>query len=344
MLPVLKRIIKGIIIFLLLLAAIYFLGPRPNNQPLDTSLPSISKNGKDLADWIDSLERNVPNIKEDNQARIVWNSDSSFEKTEYSVVYLHGFSASQGEGFPIHEKFAKRYGCNLYLPRLFGHGISDGDAMKNMTSLNLLASAKEAIAIGKQIGDKVILLSTSTGGTLSLYLADDPGIYSLILYSPNISIKEHGAKLLSGPWGHNLAKFAARGEYVQYKSDSSMDSLYWSKKYHINGLMALQVLIDETMSNETFNKVTKPVFLGYYYKNEEEQDHTVSIQAMLEMYSQLSTPDSLKWNIAFANVGRHVIGSKYKSKDYKSVQDSTFKFAEEILGLTVKEYDKLTKR
>ena len=161
-----KKIFKGVITFLLVIIAAYFFGPRPDNQPLNSSLPTISKIGINLADWIDSLERNVPNIKKDNQARIVWYNDSSYKKTEYAVVYLHGFSASQGEGFPIHEKFAKRYGCNLYLARLFGHGIYNGDAMKNMTSENFLASAKEAIAIGKQIGEKVILMSTSTGGTL----------------------------------------------------------------------------------------------------------------------------------------------------------------------------------
>ena len=42
-------------------------------------------------------------------------NDSLKEKTEYAVVYLHGFSASQEEGDPVHYDFAKKFGCNLFL-------------------------------------------------------------------------------------------------------------------------------------------------------------------------------------------------------------------------------------
>ena len=35
-----------------------------------------------------------------------------------SVVYLHGFSASQEEGDPVHYDFAQKFGCNLFLAAL----------------------------------------------------------------------------------------------------------------------------------------------------------------------------------------------------------------------------------
>ena len=62
-------------------------------------------------------------LKPDNEARILWANDSLKNKTEYSLVYLHGFTASQGEGDPVHRDMAKKFGCNLYLSRLAEHGV-----------------------------------------------------------------------------------------------------------------------------------------------------------------------------------------------------------------------------
>ena len=128
-------------------------------------------------------------VKADNEARIIWLNDSTKEKTEYAVVYLHGFSASQGEGNPVHKEFAKKFGCNLYLSRLADHGVDTTVPLANFSAERLWNSALEAFAIGKQIGKKVILMSTSTGGTLALKLcAEYPEIAASIMLSPNIEI------------------------------------------------------------------------------------------------------------------------------------------------------------
>jgi hypothetical protein len=57
-----------------------------------------------------------------------------------------------------------------------------------------------------------------------------------------------------------------------------------------------------------------PVFLGYYYKDEEHQDNVVSVDAMKEMFEQLGTPASLKKSEAFPNSGNHVITSNLLGK------------------------------
>ena len=63
--------------------------------------------------------------------------------------------------------------------------------MINLTADKLWNSAKEAYAIGKQLGKKVIIMATSTGGTLALKLAAEyPEIAGLILLSPNIAIND----------------------------------------------------------------------------------------------------------------------------------------------------------
>jgi hypothetical protein len=64
------------------------------------------------------------------------------------VVYLHGFSASQEEGDPVHYEFAQKFGCNLYLSRLEDHGVDTTQPLANVTADRLWNSAKEAYAIG----------------------------------------------------------------------------------------------------------------------------------------------------------------------------------------------------
>jgi len=312
---------------------LYLLGPAPEDPNLKAELPNISSNLLELEKQIINKESKIRNIKPDNQARIVWQDSTQKRKTPYSIVYLHGFSASQEEGNPVHRNFAKKYGCNLYLARLHGHGVKDKEPMLNVTPKTLMESAKEAVAIGKKLGDKVILMSTSTGGTLSLFIAsNNPGIEALILYSPNIDLYDRNSVILDKHWGLQIVRLVMDGNYLK-DTKSTTPAEYWTKGYRLEALISLRSLVDATMVEECFKKVKAPVFLGYYFKNEEEQDKVVSVPAMLEMYEALGTPDNLKRKVAFPNVKHHCIGNRFQSKDIKSVEEATFKFAKEVLNM-----------
>ena len=328
-----RRTLKFLLFLGGLLLLVYFIGPKVDTPELDKSQPEITSNLEALEKEISQHEGAIPNIKPDNEARIIW-ADSIPKKTAYSIVYLHGWSASQEEGDPIHIETAKRYGYNLYLPRLSGHGLIEDEPLLTITADKLVNSAKEAIAVGKQLGDKVIVMATSTGGTLALYLAGgDPDIAGMLLYSPNIEIFDSNAKLLTKPWGVQLAKLVKGGDYHEFENPSEADRQYWTTKYRVEALSQLQVLMDETMTEETFQSVRQPLFLGYYYKDEIHQDSTVSVSAMLRMYDKLGTPVDQKRKVAFPNVGEHVMTSYITSKDLESVKRATNSFMEEVLGL-----------
>ena len=113
------------------------------------------------------------------------------------------FQLAQWKAILFILEFAKRYGCNLYLPRLAGHGIDDDDSFSDLRPEDLIASAKEAIAIGQLLGEKLILMSCSTGSTLSIYLsAENPEIVDAqFMFAPNIALHDPSAKLMTGPWG-----------------------------------------------------------------------------------------------------------------------------------------------
>ncbi|NCU04194.1 MAG: alpha/beta hydrolase, partial [Chitinophagaceae bacterium] len=129
----LKRLLKWIAILLLILGIIYFLGPNPSTPVYSTALPAVPADAAALENYIAANEAQHK-IKPENEARIVWYNDSTKQKTEYAIVYLHGFSASQEEGDPVHTAIAKKFGCNLYLARLAEHGIDTSEAMLHLTA------------------------------------------------------------------------------------------------------------------------------------------------------------------------------------------------------------------
>ena len=326
-----KKTIAALSLFALLGIA-YFSGPTPTmNKPVNI-LPQVPHDLSALEQYISNKEKSLP-VKSGCEAKIVWNNDSAKTKTPIALVYLHGFSSSHEEGNPAHMELAKALGANLYLSRLDQHGLNDDEPLLNMTADGLIQTAKEAYAIGQQLGDEVILIGTSTGGTLALQLAAMfPEIKALVLYSPNIEIADPSAHLLNKPWGLQIARQVFGSNYREKAAEPPI-SIYWNTKYRLESLIELEELLAETMTEETFNNVKQPVFLGYYYKDEENQDEVVSVPAMLEMFDELGTEAELKRKHAFPKTGDHVIASKHKSKNYPEVINQTLLFCEEILQL-----------
>ena len=244
----------------LVLVLLYFLGPRPKDPVYSPTMPSVPATFTALESYIHDEEA-THRLKPDNEARIVW-ADSSRQKTGYVIVYLHGFSASQGEGDPTDLDIARKFGCNLFLSRLAEHGIDTPDAMINLTADEYWESAKEALAIGEQLGTKVILMGTSTGGTLALQLAAayPDKIAALVLLSPNIAINDPNAWLLNDHWGLQIARLVSGGKYIDVKEDyGPLYRQYWYPKYRLEAAVALEELLETTMNEQTFGAVKQPV-------------------------------------------------------------------------------------
>ena len=325
------KVVKVILVMIAVLFATYLLGPQVASPNLKGTLPNITADLVQLNTEIEKREASNEAIRADNEARIIW-YDSIPKKTEYSFVYLHGWSASQEEGDPIHLETARRYRSNLYLPRLAGHGLVEEEPMLKLTADDLLKSANEAVAVGKQLGEKVVLMGTSTGGTLALHLAaNHPDIEALMLYSPNVEIFDPTATLLAKPWGLQLARLVTGRDYHEFDTDIPLKNQYWTTKYRLEALTQLQALVEATMVEATFQKVKQPVFLGYYFKDDIHQDSVVSVPAMLKMFDALATPKAKKKKVAFPNAGDHVMTSYITSKDLESVKNETFLFLDNIL-------------
>lgn len=316
------------------LLLVYIAGPRVKyDEPVffDTEVVLESE---DVEALVNEKENNVKDIKPGNRAAIVWYNDSLKNITEYSVVYLHGFSASHEEGSPIHRDFSKRYGCNLFLSRLDDHGRSSPDSFKDLTPDSYIQTAEEAIEIGRKIGNKVIVMACSTGATLAAVLAaKGVEMEGLIFYSPNIDLENKTSNVVVYPWGKQIASLIMGGTHnkINYKPEAAK---FWNEEYHTNGIFVVKSLIKKYMNKENFEAITQPLFLGYYYKNENECDKVVSIPRMKDFFEQISTTAEQKRLVAFDKAGHHVISSHIMSQDIEGVYQETCKFAEEVLGLT----------
>lgn len=329
------KILKGFVLLSAVIILAYFLGPRPEAAPITS--PDIAEwniSLDSLYDYVRYKDLDIPNLKPDNKSRIIW--ADSIRKTPYSLVYLHGFSASPMESFPTHITFAKRFGMNLYLPLLAGHGRDDIDSFEHLKPNDLIKSAKEAIAIGQLLGEQVIVMSCSTGSTLSIYLAaaNKELIDGMIMYSPNIRLNDPTAGMITRPWGAQILK-AVVGEYWNFdqKVDENTTN-FWTTTYRSEGLITLQQLLDDTMQPKVFQQVTQPYFIGYYYKNEEEKDQTISTDAIMKYHEQTITPDHMKELVAFPDAGAHVIANPLKAQNVAAVFKATADYAENILKLT----------
>jgi len=324
-----KKITAISLLVLGLIIATYFAGPR-SAQPFDFN-PQLDLPEYQIAELDQnlSIRESAYKLRADNEARIIW--ADSIRKTEWSILYLHGFSASQGEGAPVHQNIAKAMGANLLLARLAGHGYSENQ-LGDFNANQAMKDAIEYLHMANQLGNKVLLMGTSTGCTFALNLAAmyPDKVDALVNLSPNIRVKDPAARLLNDPWGEQIAELVI-GKQRRVVSDSIGHAKYWDTLYTVHALVELQGLLESTMQEETFAKVQQACLNLCYYKSEEEQDPVVSVEHIEWMHENLGTDESKKRLIKLDKVGNHVLASPVKSKDIHGTEMAIRKFLQEVL-------------
>lgn len=330
---ILQKVFLGFFVTAIVLVIVYMLGPKLEPVALTVNYPELGTI-RQIETYIAQREDSVQGLKPGNEAYIVWANPKTKEKTPYSIVYIHGFGASPMEGDPVHRFLGAHFGANVFVTRLPEHGIKRDNGMEYLSPELLADAAGEAYAIGKTLGEEVIVVGTSMGGALTILLgSQQPDIKALVAYSP--AIRDNGQRLEAfySPWMEKLMEWTMSENGVVHQEREGEKKLYWSEDYHMHGYESLAQLMYSEMNPETFAKINQPFMLGYYYKNEEEQDFVVSVPKMLEMFESISTPDQLKKEMAFPDAGDHVIASSITSGDWEGVLFSTIDFLENVAGI-----------
>lgn len=322
--------IPGLI--LLALVVTYFLGPPPPEPVFVKSYPEVPELAQ-LERYVAEKEAKWP-LRANNEARIVW-ADSGHQQTDYAFVYLHGFAGSYRDGHPFNVQLADTFNANIYLARYAGHGMVPPNNMVVFSPEAAWEDAKEALAIGERLGRKVVLLSTSTGGTLATLLAAQfpDRVYGLINIGPNYQDDIPGTWMLNSNWGYELSHLVSTGDWREVSHDNPAANQYWDTMYVAKALMELQVLVEAATQDSLLQKVTAPVLTMYYHKDDFNEDERVEVSVYPEVHQTFRTPADQVVLQALPTPETHFCGSDIMSKDVAITLQTAINFCRQTLNM-----------
>jgi len=238
---------------------VFFLaGPKVR---IDTQIKPVTL-AEDLDECLAASEAQFAQLVPNTEKTIVW-ANSEKTKTPLSVVYLHGYSATRQETAPLADEIASQLGANLFYTRLTGHGLS-GEALAQANVNDWLNDATEALEIGKRLGDKVIVLGVSTGGTLAAWLAmqpDNDAVLAYVMLSPNFAPKDARSEIFTWPWAKQLVPVLLGPEY-SWEPVNPEHALYWTERYPSEALLQMMALVKHVRESR-LETITKPVLVVY---------------------------------------------------------------------------------
>lgn len=256
-----------------------------------------------LDGYISEKESRVPGIREGCEKKIVWHGNQR-QPRDLAIVYIHGFSASRMETWPLCDRLAEAKGANLFYTRLTGHG-QDGSAMAGATVENWMNDGMEAVAIGRRLGKKVILVGMSTGATLATWLAAQPSVAPLIdrlvLLSPNYFPKNPMAAAALWPPSFRLME-QFYGGWRSFTIANTRHARYWTVRYPIRAVATMMQLVRRSWQIDLKN-AAMPVLMMV-----NPWDRVINVTLAVTRY--LAFPDAQKKLVPFRenrDPGRHVL-------------------------------------
>lgn len=274
-----KKIFIGFVSVVLILAVVFLAGPRTeiNLQLRPLNLP------EDLDQYLGQSEAQFTDIVPGTEKTIIW-ANAAKTKTPLSIIYLHGYSASRQETAPLSDELAAQLGANLFYARLTGHG-RPGEALAEATVNDWLNDTQEAFEIGQRLGERVIVIGTSTGGTLAAWLAQQPNteaVLAYVLISPNFAPRDPNAEILTWPWAEQSAQLLLGPEYT-WTPRNAEQAQYWTHRYPSTALATMLGLVNYVRSSD-LRSIEKPVLVIY-----SPNDQVVNAQEVERRYAQIGS-------------------------------------------------------
>jgi len=239
-------------------ASVVALGPR-TSMGVFHGLPDL---GPDVEAYLRTAEAALPDIRPGDGKRVVWANPVSKAPTELALIYVHGFTADPHEVEPLMTELGGALGANVFFTRLAGHGRTSA-AMGEATLDAWLADMGEAIAVGRALGRRTVLVGTSTGATLSVWAALHeelgPDVAALVLLSPNFHPADRTARMLLWPWGGALARMVVGPERC-FETHSEAHARHWTACHPTRALLPMMALVEHVRSAD-LGRLTLPVLV-----------------------------------------------------------------------------------
>lgn len=207
-------------------------------------------------------------------------------RTKFSVVYVHGFTASAGEIDPVPGRVAAAVGANVHFTRLAGHGVTGPEALGAATLADWQADCAEALDVGRAIGERVVVISCSTGSTLVVpeLARRAEGMALTLFVSPNFAVASRfNQRLLDMPgvraWG-----LAITGLHRRVPEEAPGHGRWWTLYYKSRAVFAVADAIRAARAVD-LGKITVPA--GFFVH---DGDRVISAPAARAAYEAWGGP------------------------------------------------------
>ena len=239
----LTALAAGLILGIILLALVFRFAPRPRLDPSvpPTQVPDIPV--PELPDWLADHEAGHSAVIDGAEATIHWADEP--QVADLCLLYVHGFSATRQETAPLTGRIAEAMGANVVYTRLAGHGLSD--AAMQASAEHWLQSMVDCWEIASRIGRRVVIIATSTGAPLSVWLnqhvVSRDQVHSFIFLSPNFRIRNPFGFLLTWPWAESWVPLLAGREH-SWEPENELAGRYWTSRYSTQAVIEMQKVVD----------------------------------------------------------------------------------------------------
>ena len=325
MCEMIRRIAWSLLALTALLGMIYVAGPVYELDTRTRATP-VPQDSASLERWLATSEAQLGDVTPGAEKTIRW-AHPDRRRTPLALVYLHGYSATRQEVDPLCDELASALGANVYYTRLAGHGRNPS-TMGDVNGNDWLQDSRDALVIGKAIGERVVVIGTSTGGTLALWLAlqqESEALAAQVLSSPNLGPRERSAELLAGPWGAQLLR-ALIGDEYRWQPANELHARYWSWRYPSRALLPMMAVVREVRDAPLAN-IRIPTLVIY-----SPADRVVDPQQILNAHGRLGA--AIKPLVAIENSAdpsSHVLAGRILApQDTARVRQAILNFFEDL--------------
>jgi pimeloyl-ACP methyl ester carboxylesterase len=239
--------------------------------------------------YLAAAEAAFSDLRPGTEKRILW-AGAAGARTPLAIVYIHGFSATSEEIRPVPDLLAEALGANLFYTRLAGHG-RPGAALGQVTAADWQRDFDEALAVGRAIGARVLIVASSTGATLATTRLAEPAvadaIVGAILLSPNYRVRNPAAVLLDWPWVRHWGPFVA-GRDLGFEPVNDAQARFWTARYPLAAAIPMAALVRAARRGDPGRIATPALFVF------SDADTVVDPRAVRRMAARWGGPAKLQ--------------------------------------------------
>lgn len=110
-------------------------------------------------------------------------------RTPAVIVMLHGITNSPRQWAAMAARLHAA-GSTVYVPRMPRHGAPGGGVhlLAQLTTDELIAAADRAVKVARGLGDTVVVVGLSAGGTMAAWVAQNQAVRRAVLLSPALQV------------------------------------------------------------------------------------------------------------------------------------------------------------